>query len=358
MLRVVLVGCGRAAENHIRAIQRLSSASVVAVCDVEPLMAEQLAVRYGVRKQYSDVDAMLEAERPDVVHIATPPQSHLPLAMAALDAGCHVFVEKPLTLCHADSQKLVTHAISRNRKLTIGYGYYFDPIARTMRNLIAEGLLGDAVHVESFFGYVLSGPFGSSVFAHSGHWVHQLPGKLIHNVIDHLLNKVAEFVSGEVTVHARAWQRAADRHPTCSMPDELRVMLFDADMSAFATFSSHARPVAHFLNVYGTKKTAHLDFETGTIVLSSAAALPGALGRLGRPFGQGFQYLGQGTKSVIRFARSEYYVLAGFNFLIDAFYGSIRQDAPVPIPYRDILKVAAMTEAVFAQLREEPSLVA
>ena len=139
MLRVVLIGCGKAAENHIRAIQRLPAVSVVAVCDAEPLMAEQLAVRYGVRKHYSDVDAMLEAERPDVVHIATPPQSHLPLAMTALDAGCHVFVEKPLTLCHADSQRLVTHAISCDRKLTVGYGYYFDPIARTMRNLIADG---------------------------------------------------------------------------------------------------------------------------------------------------------------------------------------------------------------------------
>ena len=231
---------------------------------------------------------MLEAERPDVVHIATPPQSHLPLAMTALDAGCHVFVEKPLTLCHADSQRLVTHAISCNRKLTVGYGYYFDPIARTMRNLIADGLLGDTVHVESFLGYALSGPFGSSIFGHSGHWVHQLPGKLIHNVIDHLLNKLAEFVSEEPTVYARAWQRAADRHPTCSMPDELRMMLFDGEMSAFATFSSHARPVAHFLNVYGTKKTAHLDFETGTIVLSSTAALPGAIGRLAAPLARDF----------------------------------------------------------------------
>ncbi|MGH9374121.1 MAG: Gfo/Idh/MocA family protein, partial [Vicinamibacterales bacterium] len=261
-------------------------------------------------------------------------------------------------LCYADSQKLVAHAIRRNRKLTIGYGYYFDPIARRLRTLIAGGLLGDPVHIESFFGYALSGPFGSSVFAHSGHWVHQLPGKLVHNIIDHLLNKVAEFVGEQATVHARAWQRATDRHPACSMPDELRLMLFDAGPSAFATFTSHAQPVAHFLKVYGTKNTAYLDFETGTITLTSTVALPGALGRLGRTFGQGFQYLGQGTKNVIGFARSEYHVLAGLNFLIRAFYDSIREDGPVPIPYRDMLKVAAMTEAVLAQLREGQVLVA
>jgi len=358
VLRVALVGCGKAAENHIRAIQKLSSASVVAVCDREPLMAEQLAVRYRVRKHYSDVEAMLDAERPDVVHISTPPQSHLPLALKALDAGCHLVVEKPFTLCHADAQMLVDHAISRNRKLTIAYGYYFDPIARTLRTLIADGVLGDTVHVESFLGYALSGPFGSSVFANSEHWVHQLPGKLIHNVIDHLLNKVAEFVSEDASAHSRAWQRATDRHSTCSMPDELRVMLFDKSVSAFATFTSHARPVAHFLTVYGTRKTAHLDFETGTIVLSSTAALPGALGRLNRTFVEGFQHLGQAAKNVLRFARFEYSVLAGFDFLIDAFYASIARDAPLPIPYRDILKITLMTEAVLGQLREEPSLVA
>ncbi len=358
MLRVALVGCGKAGENHIGEIQRISGASVVAVCDCEPLMAEQLAVRYGIRKHYSDVDAILDAERPDVVHVATPPESHLSLAVKAMDAGCHVFVEKPLTLCYADSQKLVTHATSCHRKLTIGYGYYFDPIARTMREMIAEGLLGEPVHIESFLGYALSGQFASAVFADRQHWVHRLPGKLIYNVIDHLLNKVAEFVTDQVTIYARAWERDTDRHPTCSMPDELRLMLFDADVSAFATFTSHAQPLAHFLNVYGTKNSARLDFETGTITVGSTSALPGPFGRLSRTFGQGCQCFRQGAKNAIRFVRSEYHTLAGLNFLINAFYESIRQDAAVPIPYQDMLKVAAMTEDVFAQLGKDPARLA
>jgi predicted dehydrogenase len=353
LLRVAVVGCGKAAENHVGEIQKLSGASVVAVCDAEPLMAEQLGVRYGIRHRYSDVNAMLDAERPDVVHIATPPESHLPLATKAMDAGSHVFVEKPLTPCYADSQTLVAHAIGCRRKLTIGYGYYFDPIARALREAIAEGVLGEPVHVESFLGYALAGQFGSAVFADREHWVHRLPGKLIHNVIDHLLNKVAEFMSDEVTIQARAWQRDTDRPPMCSMPDELRVMLFDAGVSAFATFTSHARPVAHFLNVYGTKSSARLDFETGTITFGCAASLPGPFRRLSRTFDQGFQCFRQGTKNSIRFVRAEYHVLAGLNFLIDAFYDSIRRDAPVPIPYHDMLKVAAMTDVVFARIRDD-----
>ena len=59
MLRVAVVGCGKAGENHVREISALSEARLVAVCDVEPVMAEQLSLRYRVPRHYSDVEVML-----------------------------------------------------------------------------------------------------------------------------------------------------------------------------------------------------------------------------------------------------------------------------------------------------------
>jgi predicted dehydrogenase len=359
-LRIAVVGCGKAAENHTREIRKIAGASIVAACDLEPLMAEQLAVRYAIPRQFSDFDAMLDAVRPDVVHITTPPESHLPLAAKAIDAGCHVFVEKPLTPCYLDSLALVRHATRGNRKLAISYGYYFDPVARALRDLLADDVLGEVVHVESVLGYSLSGQFGSCVLADRDHWVHRLPGKLAHNVIDHLLNKIAEFVSDEATVHARAWQRETNGHPAhpdCSLPDELRLMVFDGNRSAYGTFTSHARPIAHLLNVYGTKRTARLDFELGTISVSGTAVLPGALGRLSRTFGEGVQCLRQSRRNVIRFVRGEYHALAGLHYLINAFYDSVKQESPVPVSYPDILKVAALTDAVFDQLAPQRALI-
>ncbi len=220
-------------------------------------------------------------------------------------------------------------------------------------------VLGEAVHVESVLGYSLSGQFGSCVFADRNHWVHRLPGKLAHNVIDHLLNKIAEFVSDEATIHACAWQRQSNGHPAhsaCGLPDELRLMAFDGNRSAYGTFTSHARPIAHLLNVYGTKRTARLDFELGTIALSGTAALPGALGRLSRTFGEGVQCLREGRRNIIRFVRGEYHALAGLTFLINAFYDSVRHDSPVPIPYAEILKVSALTDTVFDQLGQAQAL--
>jgi predicted dehydrogenase len=121
-LKVVLVGCGKIADGHIEEIMKMPErARVVAVCDREGLMAEQIAVRYGIPRFYDRYEAMLAEESPDVVHVTTPPQSHLRLASAAIDAGCHVYVEKPLCLNGADTRALLDHAERARRKLTIGY---------------------------------------------------------------------------------------------------------------------------------------------------------------------------------------------------------------------------------------------
>ena len=351
-LKIALVGCGKAADLHVSEIGKLLSVQLVAVCDSEPLMAEQLAVRYGIAKPYSDFDAMLSAERPDVVHITTPPNSHLSLAIQALDAGCHVMVEKPLALDAAQAGQLLAHATKCERKLTVGYTYYFDPIVQKLRSFVQEGVMGEAVHLESFFGYNLKGPFGTPIFADSEHWVHKLPGGLLQNVLDHLLNKIIEFVPDEnPSVSVRSWQGSRDLpHIDYELLDELRVMVAGEKVSANAVFSSHARPVRHALVFHGTRNTAHLDFISGTITLQPNSSLPGVLGRLANPFQQSWQHFRQGGKNIWRFARSDYQSFAGFQALIAAFYQSILQDTPPPIAYREILRVSTLMDEVTQKL--------
>ncbi|WP_428268132.1 Gfo/Idh/MocA family protein, partial [Haliangium sp.] len=196
-LKVALVGCGQIADGHVGEIQKLGNARVLGVCDLEPLMAEQLAVRYGVPHHYADYATMLAEVRPDVVHICTPPGSHLALTKAAVDAGCHVYVEKPLALDYAQSVELIEYVEKAGRKITIGHNSEFDPPSLEMRRLVAEGVLGECVHVESWFGYNLAGPFGKVIMGSADHWVHRLPGKLFQNNINHMLNKITEFVDDE-----------------------------------------------------------------------------------------------------------------------------------------------------------------
>lgn len=350
-LDVVVVGCGKAGENHVRELVDMPGVRVAAVCDVEPLMAEQLAVRYGIARHYGDAARMLERERPVIAYVATPPHSHLGDATLALNAGCHVMVEKPLAPCYCEAESIVGLAHRTGRKLVIGYGYFFEPISRAMRKLVAEGVLGEAVHVESFMGYALDGQFGGPVMADVEHWVHALPGKLLHNVIDHLLNKVTEFVPDDrPLVVAHAMQRTPRLHPGLDFPDEVRIMLTGQSVTAYVTFSAHARPMAHSATVYGTKNTMHLDFLAGTLTLRSAPGLPGALGRIGASFDQAWQHTRAGASNILRFARSDFHSMAGLRHLMERFHQSVRDDTPPPIAPAEMLRISRIVDDVCAQL--------
>ena len=272
-LRVGIVGCGKIADGHVEEIAKMGArARVVAVCDLELLMAEQLAFRYGIPCHYDSLAQMLERERLDVLHITTPPGSHLALATMAIAAGCHVYVEKPLTMSYAESKRLIDTAVAANKLVTVGYTYYFDPPARTMRALIDKGVVGDVVHLESFYGYNLSGQFGSAILGDSQHWVHRLPGKLFHNNVDHLLNKATEFIADdEPVIHATGYTRREHRFGDGrdAMLDELRLTMIGSRVSMYGTFSAAIRPTGHFLRVYGTNGSLHVDFLARTVVLDA-----------------------------------------------------------------------------------------
>ncbi|WP_437279922.1 Gfo/Idh/MocA family oxidoreductase [Sorangium sp. So ce375] len=356
-LKIAIVGCGKIADGHIEEIQKMPErARVVAVCDLELLMAEQIAVRYGIPSHYDSFDRMLDVEKPDVVHITTPPQSHLFLARRAIEAGAHVYVEKPTALNLADVRRLIELCTAAGKKMTVGWEYQFDPPAVEMRRLVGEGVLGDPVHVESCFGYNLAGPFGTALLGDGSHWVHRLPGKLFHNNIDHLLNKVVEFVDDEqpkVTATAYALREKRFGDARDDMLDELRVTVQGARVSAYGTFSSHARPPGHFLRVYGTKNTLHVDFTSRTVTLDASPKLPSAIGRVVPAFDQALSYLREGGKNVVRFARSDFHFFSGMNRLIGLFYDSITRGAELPISYRDMIRVAWMMDEIFRQVPQE-----
>jgi len=102
-----------------------------------------------------------------VVHITTPPKSHLPLSRLALDAGCHIYVEKPLALNHGDAKALIDAVATAGRKMTIGYTYLFDPRRWKMRAAIESVCWARWFTWKSWFGYNLAGQFGSAILGDS-----------------------------------------------------------------------------------------------------------------------------------------------------------------------------------------------
>ncbi len=350
-LRVAIVGCGQSAENHAAEIKKLVGARLVGVCDCEPLMAEQFSIRHGVGAWYSDVRQLLREQNPDVVHIATPPQSHLEIARLAIAAECHVFVEKPLAENAQQAAELIRLAQANGCKLTVGWTYYFHPAVRAARTRIAQGVIGDLVHVDAFAAYDLRGSFGAAILQDRTHWVHGLPGKLFQNNLDHPLCFLAEFVDLENSaLDVQAWRATDSPYP--DLLDELRVTMAGASTSAHLAFSCRARPAGHSLTLVGSESTLRVDLVNQIVTQASASRLPGPLGRLACALDQTRQLGRQTLYNLARFVRSDFQPLPGLGFLTAEFYKCIETDGDVPISYEHILRVSSMMDQVVQQLQE------
>jgi predicted dehydrogenase len=355
MLRVAIVGCGKIADAHLSQIQRMKDGVVVAVCDREPLMAQQLAGRFGVDGCFSDLGELLDESRPDVVHITTPPQSHFSLAKMCLESGVHVYVEKPFTLCEEEARNLIELAESRGLKITAGHDDQFTHVARRMRTLVQSGFLGEGpVHMESYYCYELATTgYAGALFGDKQHWVRRLPGRLLHNIISHGIARIAEFLTSEspqVIAHGFISPLLKSVGET-EIVDELRVIISEEERTtAYFTFSSQMRPSLHQLRLFGTKNGLILDHDNETLIRLWGTRRKSYLEKFVPPMDFARQYLANLRTNVRLFAARDFQMKSGMKYLIGSFYRSIAEDGPLPIPYREILLTARIMDSIFAQL--------
>jgi predicted dehydrogenase len=355
MLKVAIVGCGKIADAHAAQIRRIPNCRIGAACDQELLMAMQFQERFGVDRCYDDLNRMLDSERPDVVHITTPPQSHYPLARQCLEKGCHVYVEKPFTVKAAQAVELVQLAGSRRLKITAGHDDQFSHVARRLRALVKEGYLGGPpLHLESYYGYELSGAYAKALLGDRNHWVRQLPGQLLQNIISHGMARLAEYLQTDrphVQVQGFTSPFLRGLGET-EIIDELRVIISEEQRTtAYFTFSSQMRPCLHQLRLYGSRNGLILDEDKQILIRLRGKAFVSYAEKFIPPVNLAGQYLGNLLGNARLFWKRDFHMKSGMKFLMQEFYRSILEDGPVPIPYREILLTAWMMDEIFGQLR-------
>ena len=356
MLKVAIVGCGKIADAHASQIQKIEGCEIVGVCDREPLMAEQLYDRFPVKRYFTDLAELVDKARPDVVHITTPAESHFDLARFCLEQGCHVYVEKPFTLYAEQAQRLVDLAERKGVKLTVGHNDQFSHVARRMRALVQSGYLGGApVHMESYYSYDLGDPsYARALLGDKHHWVRRLPGKLLQNVISHGIARIAEFLTTDaphVIAHGFVSSLLKQINET-EIVDELRVIISEEERTtAYFTFSSQMRPSIHQLRIYGPTNGLVLDQDHEILIKLRGQKFKSYADMFIPPVLFAKQHLGNLMTNVRLFLDRDFHVDSGMKYLIESFYRSIREDAPVPISYREILLTARIMDNIFEQLR-------
>lgn len=151
-LRVGMVGCGWVAEVcHLPAFRRLPEARVVALSDLDLGRLEGMGARHGVERRYADYRALIDDPEVEAVAVCVPSRAHLEVALAALDAGKHLFLEKPMTanLDHCD--RIIERAEQTSRKVLVGFNMRWHGLVRRMRETIASGQLDPIQSMWSVF---------------------------------------------------------------------------------------------------------------------------------------------------------------------------------------------------------------
>jgi len=356
MLRIAIVGCGKIADDHAECIVDIPGCEIVGVCDRDELMAAQLGLRLGIARHYSDVSRLLAEARPEVVHITTPPQSHYSVGKLCLEAGCHVYVEKPFTVTLDEAKELLSLAEGRRVNVTVGHNAQFSHCARRLRALVAAGYLGGPpIHLESYYSYDLgNAAYAKALLSDHHHWVRNLPGGLLQNTISHGISKIAEYLTGNrLAVCAHGFTSGPLRSiGDCEICDELRVLIHDGTTTAYFTFSSQIRPSLHVLRIYGSKNGLMMDEQQQTLIKLRGKRYRSYLDQFVPPWQYAGQYIGNSVANMRRFLKAEFHARYGMQMLIRSFYNSIIEGGPVPIPYSEIIRTSHIMELIFSQLRD------
>ena len=359
MLRVAIVGCGKIADQHVEAIRRIPGSTIVALCDLEPLMARQLGERFGVSECFSDLHEMLRCSSPDVVHITTPPQSHYSVARECLDRGAHVYIEKPFTVTAGEADALIQLANRRSLSVTAGHNLQFTPEMLEMRRLTKESFLGGKpVHLESYFSYDLGDTtYAKGLLGNQNHWVRKLPGMLLHNIISHGVAKLAEFLDDDlIDIIAVAYQSPRLKSQDGEqILDELRVLVRDKKGTTGSFCFSTQLKGLNQLRLYGPAGSLIVDHSSGTVIRNKHKSDKSYLTYFLPPLRAAREHLRNARINVTNFIRQRLHQDFGMKELIERFHNSIRSDSAPPIPYREIILTARIMDEVFAKIYPDRS---
>jgi myo-inositol 2-dehydrogenase / D-chiro-inositol 1-dehydrogenase len=269
-LRVGIVGCGFATrDRHLPAIGRIDEVEVVALADLDAAVLAQVAGRFGVARRYEDAAALIADPIVEVVTVCVPAAQHVEVALAAVEAGKDVFVEKPLSLSLEEADRLIERAASSPVRAQVGFNLRWHRLVREARKLIASGGLGRIQAVRS----VYSDP----VVSRPGlpDWRRQRlsgGGSVLDKGVHHF--DLWRFLLGEEIEQVAAWSSAGrGDDQTVSVTGRTTTSTLVSGLVCDST------TISNELTLYGDAATLQLDlYRSDGFELRSLEDLPGAPG--------------------------------------------------------------------------------
>ena len=270
MIQSAVIGAGQVAQQHLACLSTLPGVQLAGVCDLSRAVAECAADRFGIKAWFTDHACMLAEVRPNVVHITTPPTSHFRLAQDCLNAGAHVFLEKPATANLEEFEILQALAKARGKLMIEDYNYLYNDSVRRLTDWVNQGVLGILVHVEVLMCLDILEKDNPFVDPNLRHPALDLCGGAIADFLPHLASLAHSFC-GTVSSVRSVWEKRTLSSP---LPyDEFRAVLRGSRATGVLIFGANSQPDVFRVTVFGTKGRATADiFENR---LTSSLMRPG-----------------------------------------------------------------------------------
>lgn len=144
MIKVGILGTGSFAHSHAQALLALNDrVQIVAAADPTPERGTAFCAHYGIPAYYPNATALLRDAQPDLIHICTPPITHVPLVLKSLNSGTHVLCEKPLCGSLADFDTLQSATQTSGRTLSNIFQWRFGSAAQKLKHMLDTHALGE-----------------------------------------------------------------------------------------------------------------------------------------------------------------------------------------------------------------------
>ena len=172
-IRIGCIGVGQIGKVHLNNYVKIPGAEIVAIADIDEVELNRVADVYDIPNKYTNFRALLGRDDIQAVDVCLHNNLHMPVTVAALEAGKHVYCEKPMAGSYTDAKKMIETAQELKLKLAIQSRWLFLDETRAARSLIEQGMLGKVYHARSFGHRRRGRPYvdgyGSATFVQKEH---------------------------------------------------------------------------------------------------------------------------------------------------------------------------------------------
>jgi len=326
---VAIVGAGDVANRyHLPLLKKIRQVEVVAVCDTNQEIVGSFAEHWGIPNIYSDFSELLgNQKKGSIIDICTPPNSHLPFTIAAMEAGCHVLLEKPIAMSINETEGILeAYLEGKNKGLKMGvcYTHLFDPLIVEMQYL-SKTCIGEVLGVEISRLF----PPHEHMIADPNHWCHKLPGGRFGEDLIHAVYQLQHFIGNmnieslwASKISSRSWVPYDELHVTFSAGGRFG--------KVYSSFNS-VRPVT-YITVYGTEGTL---WNEGMTILHDSRWPESKFKRSIKATHRPLQAVKPILKGALRTARVLPRPKSGREVLLRSFIDSVLYDKAFPLTVQD-----------------------